>query len=386
MKFEELGLAEPLIRGVRAQGYHTVTPIQVQAIPKVLQGHDLMGCAQTGTGKTAAFALPTLHRLSDCTGEQSSARTEKGRAARRPIRSLILAPTRELAVQIAASFQAYGKYTRLRCTVVYGGVGQGPQVRALQAGVDILVATPGRLLDLMNQGHIDLARVEILTLDEADQMLDMGFIHDLRRIVAQVPRRRQTLLFSATMPDEIRKLAGQWLRNPVHVQVTPVASPAEKVQQSVYFVEPLHKQRLLTLFLQNTPSSRTLVFARTKRGADKIVKQLQRAGILAEAIHSNKSQNVRQRVLARFKSPQPPVLVATDIAARGLDVEGISHVINFDLPEIPELYVHRIGRTGRAGATGRAVSFCGHEERPRLRRIERLTRRSIEVEKAHAMS
>jgi len=386
MKFEELGLAEPLVRGVHAEGYHTLTPIQVQAIPQVMQGHDLMGCAQTGTGKTAAFALPTLHKLNASPAEKNSARPGKGRGPRRPIRSLILAPTRELAAQIGASFRAYGKFTRLRCTVVFGGVGQGPQVRALQAGVDVLVATPGRLLDLMNQGHVDLTRVEVLTLDEADQMLDMGFIHDLRRIVASVPRRRQTLLFSATMPPEIRKLASQWLHKPVHVQVTPVASPAEKVQQSVYFVESPNKQRLLTRFLQNTPSSRTLVFARTKRGADKIVKQLQRAGILAEAIHSNKSQNVRQRVLARFKLPKPPVLVATDIAARGLDVDGISHVINFDLPEVPELYVHRIGRTGRAGASGCAVSFCGHEERPRLRRIERLTRRNIDVQKAHAMA
>jgi ATP-dependent RNA helicase RhlE len=382
MKFEDLGLAEQLVRGVRAQGYRTATPIQVQAIPGVLQGRDLMGCAQTGTGKTAAFALPTLQRLSVPPDERRGTRGRKRRARPRPVRSLILAPTRELAVQIGASFAAYGKYSGLRQTVVYGGVGQGPQVRALAAGVDILVATPGRLLDLMNQGHIDLARVEILILDEADQMLDMGFIHDLRRIVARVPRHRQTLMFSATMPGEIRRLADEWLRRPVHVQVSPVASPAEKVHQSVYFVEPLHKLKLLTDVLRNTASSRTLVFARTKRGADKIVKQLQRAGILAAAIHSNKSQNVRQRVLAQFKSPQPPVLVATDIAARGLDVDGISHVINYDLPEVPELYVHRIGRTGRAGAAGRALSFCGREERPRLRRIERLTRRTIEVERA----
>ena len=386
MEFEELGLAEPLVRGVRAQGYRSVTPIQAKAIPSVLQGRDLMGCAQTGTGKTAAFALPTLHQLSDCPDRQRSADPQKGRPVRRPIRSLILAPTRELAVQISTSFHAYGKYTRLRHTVVYGGVGQGPQVRALQAGVDILVATPGRLLDLMNQGYIDLARVEILTLDEADQMLDMGFIHDLRRIVACVPHRRQTLMFSATMPEEIRKLAGQWLHNPLHVQVSPVASPPEKVHQSVYFVEPLRKPRLLRSFLQSTRSTRTLVFARTKRGADKIVKQLQRAGILAAAIHSNKSQNVRQRVLARFKSSRPPVLVATDIAARGLDINDISHVINYELPEVPDIYVHRIGRTGRAGATGRAVSFCSHEDRPRLRRIERLTRRTIKVAKSPALS
>jgi ATP-dependent RNA helicase RhlE len=270
--------------------------------------------------------------------------------------------------------------------VVYGGVSQQRQVRALREGVDILVATPGRLLDLMNQGYIELNRIEVLILDEADQMLDMGFIHDLRRIVACVPSRRQTLMFSATMPVEIRKLADQWLCDPARVQVSPVATPAEKVHQSVYFVEPTLKSRLLTSLLQSTPSSRTLVFTRTKRGADRVAKQLQRAGIVATAIHGNKSQNVRQRVLAQFKSSQPPVLIATDIAARGLDVDGISHVINFDLPEIPEIYVHRIGRTGRAGASGHAVSFCGAEERPRLRRIERLTRRTIDVQKAPTFS
>jgi ATP-dependent RNA helicase RhlE len=385
MKFEDLGLAEPLVRGVRAQGYRTATPIQVKAIPGVLQGRDLMGCAQTGTGKTAAFALPTLQRLTDRSTERSPAHRGKCRVGNRPIRSLILVPTRELAVQIGASFEAYGKYSGLRQTVVYGGVNQNPQVRALQNGVDIVVATPGRLLDLTNQGHIDLAYVEILILDEADQMLDMGFIHELRRIVSHVPRRRQTLMFSATMPDEIRRLAGKWLRGPVFVQVAPASSPAERVRQSVYFVEPLHKPRLLTYVLCSTRSSRTLVFARTKRGADKIVRQLQRAGISAAAIHSNKSQNMRQRVLAQFKSPRPPVLVATDIAARGLDVNDISHVINYDLPEVPEIYVHRIGRTGRAGAAGRAVSFCGRDERPRLRRIERLTRRNIKVEKSHPL-
>jgi ATP-dependent RNA helicase RhlE len=386
MKFEDLGLAEQLVRGAHAQGYRTATPIQVQAIPTILQGHDLMGCAQTGTGKTAAFALPTLQRLGSPPGEKPPTRNGNGRRPiRRPIRSLILAPTRELAVQIDASFRAYGKFTGLRSTVVYGGVGQGPQVRAVQAGVDVLVATPGRLLDLMNQKHIDLSRVEVLILDEADQMLDMGFIHDLRRIVARVPRRRQTLMFSATMPGEIRKLASQWLHDAVHVQVTPVASTAEKVHQTVYFVEPMHKSRLLTRFLKNTPDSRTLVFARTKRGADKIVKQLTHAGIVAAAIHGNKSQNARQRVLAQFKSQRPPVLVATDIAARGLDVNDISHVINYDLPEVPEIYVHRIGRTGRAGAAGRAVSFCGREERPRLVRIERLTRSPIEIEDSRAL-
>jgi ATP-dependent RNA helicase RhlE len=383
-KFESLGLAENLLRAVRAEGYHTPTPIQAQAIPVLLAGRDLMGCAQTGTGKTAAFALPTLQRL-DTTAiaataaprkpatddmARHSAELAKGRRGpqrkrptgrpailrgdRRPIRSLILAPTRELAVQISASFATYGKHTGVRCTVVYGGVGQDPQVRALERGVDILVATPGRLLDLMEQGYIELHQVEILILDEADQMLDMGFLPPLRRIVAAVPRDRQTMMFSATMPAEIRKLAGQWLRDPAHVQVTPVATPAELVEQSVYFVEPRHKALLLAHFLQNTAFTRTLVFARTKHGADKIVKQLTSSGIRAAALHGNKSQSVRQRTLAQFKSDRPPVLVATDIAARGLDVDGISHVINYELPQVPEIYVHRIGRTGRAGATSGA--------------------------------
>jgi ATP-dependent RNA helicase RhlE len=264
---------------------------------------------------------------------------------------------------------------------VYGGVGQGPQVRALNAGVDVLVATPGRLLDLMEQGHINLCGVEILILDEADQMLDMGFIVPLRRIVAAVPQARQTLMFSATMPDEIRKLASEWLRNPAYVQVGPIARPAELVEQSVYFVEPRNKPHLLTHFLQNTAFTRTLVFARTKHGADKIVKQLIRAGIRAAAIHGNKSQNARQRTLDAFKSNRPPVLVATDVAARGLDVQGISHVINYDLPDVPEMYVHRIGRTARAGESGTAMSFCGPDERQQLRQIERLTRRTLTVEK-----
>ena len=295
---------------------------------------------------------------------------------------MILAPTRELAAQIGESLATYGRFTGLRYAVVYGGVGQGPQVRALQGGVDILVATPGRLLDLMEQGHINLCHVEILILDEADQMLDMGFIVPLRRIVASVPRARQTLMFSATMPAEIRKLAGEWLRDPAYVQVGPIATPAELVEQSVYFVEPRQKPHLLTHFLQNTAFTRTLVFARTKHGADKIVKQLIRAGIRAAAIHGNKSQNVRQRTLDAFKSNRPPILVATDVAARGLDIDDISHVINYDLPDVPEMYVHRIGRTARAGASGIATSFCGREERDQLRQIERLTRRTLTVEQS----
>jgi ATP-dependent RNA helicase RhlE len=398
--FDQLGLADSLLRAVSAEGYHTATPIQLQAIPPVLAGRDLMGCAQTGTGKTAAFALPTLQRLSTSVspaisngaGANGNATKNKRqgrhrdlypRAYRRPIRSLILAPTRELAAQIGESFKTYGRFTGLRLTVVYGGVGQSPQVRALENGVDISVATPGRLLDLMEQGHINLRNVEILILDEADQMLDMGFIVPLRRIVAAVPKSRQTLMFSATMPPEIRKLAGEWLRDPAHVEVCPVATPIELVEQSVYFVEQRHKPHLLAHFLQNTAYTRTLVFARTKHGADKIVKNLVRSGIRAAAIHGNKSQNVRQRTLDAFKSDRPPVLVATDIAARGLDVDGISHVINYELPEVPDVYVHRIGRTGRAGATGIATSFCGRDERGQLRDIERLTRRTLAVEQNH---
>jgi ATP-dependent RNA helicase RhlE len=390
--FEQLGLIDSLLRAVRGEGYDTATPIQLQAIPPVLAGSDLMGCAQTGTGKTAAFALPTLQRLSTSispalNNKQPHVQKHNGksrdsfpRAERRPIRSLILAPTRELAAQIGESFAAYGCFTGLRHTVIYGGVGQGNQVRALENGVDILVATPGRLLDLMEQGHVNLRNVELLILDEADQMLDMGFIVPLRRIVASVPTSRQTLMFSATMPGEIRKLAAEWLREPVYVEVAPVATPAELVEQSVFFVEQRHKPHLLTHFLQSNAFTRTLVFARTKHGADKIVKHLDRSGIRAAAIHSNKSQSVRQRTLAAFKSNRPPVLVATDIAARGLDVDGISHVINYELPDVAEVYVHRIGRTGRAGATGIATSFCSREERDQLRQIERLTRRTLAVE------
>jgi ATP-dependent RNA helicase RhlE len=378
--FDHLGLADSLLRAVRAEGYHTATPIQIQAIPPVLAGRDLMGCAQTGTGKTAAFALPTLHRLSDNGSDGHNDNPTPRKRNRRPIRSLVLAPTRELAAQIGESFATYGKFMGLQYTVVYGGVGQGPQVRALANGVDVLIATPGRLLDLMEQGYIDLRNVQILILDEADQMLDMGFIVPLRRIVSAVPKARQTLMFSATMPAEIRKLAAEWLRNPVQVQVGPVATPIEAVEQSVYFVEPRHKPQLLAHFLQNTAYTRTLVFARTKHGADKIVKKLMQSGIRALAIHGNKSQSVRQRTLDAFKSTRPPVLVATDVAARGLDIDGISHVVNYDLPNVPEMYVHRIGRTGRAGAAGVATSFCGREERGQLRDIERLTRQKLAIE------
>jgi ATP-dependent RNA helicase RhlE len=384
MKFESLELAPALLRAVAAKGYTVATPIQADAIPPILAGRDLVGCAQTGTGKTAAFALPTLERIlnSIATAKTASAVREPA-DKRRKTRCLVLAPTRELASQIAASFAAYGQFTALRRAVIYGGVSQHPQVRALQHGVDVLVATPGRLLDLMNQGHVDLKHVEVLILDEADQMLDMGFIPDLRRIIARVPVKRQTLMFSATMPEPIRKLANEWLVNPASVQTTPIATPAEKVDQSVYFVEKKGKAQLLEAWLQNTPTTRTLVFARTKHGADKIVKHLSRGKIRAAAIHGNKSQGARERVLEQFKGSRPPVLIATDIAARGLDVTGISHVVNFDLPETPETYVHRIGRTGRAGASGSAVSFCSAEEVKNLRMIERLTRRAIEVGQGH---
>ena len=391
MRFDDLGLVEPILRAVQAEGYQTATPIQVKAIPEVIKGRDLIGCAQTGTGKTAAFALPTLQRLSarnseprknePRNGKPKEASSRRRTGTRRKIRALILSPTRELATQIGESFSAYGRFTGLRHAIVYGGVSQRPQVRSLQNGVDTLVATPGRLLDLIGQGYIDLSAVEILILDEADRMLDMGFIHDLRQIVSHVPRGRQTLMFSATMPSEIRQLAAQWLRNPAHVQVAPDAAPADKVEQSVFFVEPKQKPRLLAHFLHNTPSTRTLVFSRTKHGADKIVRRLNRDGIQAAAIHGNKSQAARQRVLDQFKSDQLPVLIATDIAARGLDVNDISHVINYDMPHDPETYVHRIGRTGRAGAEGIAVSFCGRDEQAQLRLIERLIRCSIAVQR-----
>src|SRR3954469_9571772 len=393
MSFDTLGLNESLVRAVTARGYDSATPIQMEAIPVVLSGRDLMGCAQTGTGKTAAFSLPMLQRLSVDSGRSFEASRDSGghapspkgrgsmrvRRNQRPIRALILAPTRELAVQIGASVATYGKFTGMRSTVIYGGVGQGTQVRALDNGVDILVATPGRLEDLMEQGYVDLRRVEILVLDEADQMLDMGFIVPLRRIVSTIPRERQTLMFSATMPPEIRNLAKEWLRETAFVQVGRVASPIELVEQSVYHVEQRHKPQLLAHYLKSTATGRTLVFSRTKHGADKLVKHLTREGIRAAAIHGNKSQSVRQRTLDAFKSDRPPVLVATDIAARGLDVQGISHVINYELPDVAEVYVHRIGRTGRAGAAGVATSFCARDERGQLRDIERLTRRTIDV-------
>ena len=386
MKFKCLSLCEPLLRSLQAAGHDEATPIQEKAIPQVLKGRDLIGCAQTGTGKTAAFALPMLQHFVTSAAAPTGAARRRRRSGRRSIRALILAPTRELAGQIGDSLTTYGRFTALRHTVIFGGIRQGPQVRALQAGIDILVATPGRLLDLVGQGFVDLASVEILILDEADQMLDMGFIHDLRKIVAQVPGQRQTLMFSATMPKEVRKVAAQWLRRPFEVQVGPVATPPELVSQAVYFVEPNHKAVTLTRYLQETRQSKILVFSRTKRRADKIARCLQRDGIRALAIHGDKSQAKRKSVIREFQSKRPPVLVATDLAARGLDFSDISHVINYDLPDVPETYVHRIGRTARAGASGQAVSFCSRDERQRLRMVEKLIGRTVSVEKLSAVS
>jgi ATP-dependent RNA helicase RhlE len=370
-----LGLCEPVLRALEAEGYATPTPIQRQAIGPILQGRDVLGCAQTGTGKTAAFALPILHRLAGAGGAAA------GNSRR--IRALVLSPTRELAAQTDQSFHTYGRHLPLRSTVIFGGVSQHRQEQALRGGVDILVATPGRLLDLVNQRIASLSAVQTLVLDEADQMLDMGFIHDIRRILAHLPPGRQNLLFSATMPAEIRQLAGTILRNPIAVQVTPVASTVEVIEQSVYFVDKRHKPILLAHFLNTSWTGRVLVFTRTKHGADKVARHLERRGIPAAAIHGDKNQNARTRAIAAFKSDQPPVLVATDIAARGLDIEAVSHVVNYDVPNVPETYVHRIGRTGRAGASGAAVSFCDPQEREFLRDIERLTRRRIAILSDH---
>ena len=369
MQFENLRLIEPLLRAVRSEGYVHPTAIQAQAIPHVLAGHDLLGCAQTGTGKTAAFALPILQRLA------ASPRP----AGPRPIRVLVLSPTRELAAQIGESFATYGQHTGLTHTVLFGGVGQKPQEDALRRGLDILVATPGRLLDLMNQGYVRFDKLEILVLDEADRMLDMGFLPDVRRVVSALPKKRQTLLFSATMPEPIRELANTMLHNPVSVAVTPISSTAEKIEQSVYFVEKSHKRALLEHVLRDAAIARVLVFTRTKHGANRVTDWLRRANIGAEAIHGNKAQNARIRALDNFRTGTSRVLVATDIAARGIDVEGITHVINFDLPNIAESYVHRIGRTARAGASGQAISFCDSEERKYLRDIEKLIAQRIPV-------
>ena len=367
--FQSLGLTEPVLQALRAEGYTVPTPIQAKAVPHVLAGRDLFGCAQTGTGKTAAFALPLIERMMA---------NPRERAARR-CRVLVLAPTRELAGQIHESFRAYGKNAHIKSAVIYGGVGQRPQETAMSKGVDVLVATPGRLLDLVQQKFVDLRAVEFLVLDEADRMLDMGFIHDVRRIVAMLPRDRQTLFFSATLPSEVRQLADSMLRDPLEVKTAPQATPAETVAQSVFFLPQRQKRHLLVHLLTNQGMARVIVFTRTKHGADKLQRDLDKAGIRAAAIHGNKSQNARERALAAFKSQHPPVLIATDIAARGIDVDNVSHVVNFELPHEPETYVHRIGRTGRAGMTGEALTLCDHEERPRLQAIERLLRKAIPV-------
>jgi ATP-dependent RNA helicase RhlE len=386
MKFSELRLAEPIVRAVTAEGYETATPIQSKAIPEVLAGKDVLGCAQTGTGKTAAFALPMLHRLAETSAKRSNHSEPKtnGKGKRRRAnpshpRALVLAPTRELASQIFESFCSYGRHLRLRHVVVFGGVKQASQVRGLRTGCDVLVATPGRLLDLINQGHIDLRGVETLVLDEADRMLDMGFITDIRKVVGMMPKERQTLFFSATMPREIRDLSDSLLINPVFMETAPVASPAESVKQSVYLVMRPNKPALLERILRDEDVNRALIFTRTKHGADRVVKQLGQIGVQAGAIHSNKSQNARTLALKGFKSGRVRVLVATDIASRGIDVDQITHVINYDLPNLPDTYVHRIGRTARAGNSGIALSFCDREEIKHLKAIERLIRMELEI-------
>lgn len=375
MLFTELSIIKPILDALNEEGYTTPTPIQQQAIPFILKGRDLLGCAQTGTGKTAAFAIPMLQLLAKPTSMESR--------GQRPIRALILTPTRELAIQIQDSFNAYGRHLRLKNLVVFGGVNQNPQVDALRRGVDILVATPGRLLDLMSQGHIRLNEIELFVLDEADRMLDMGFVHDVKRVITKIPAKRQTLFFSATMPAEIQSLANSILTNPEKVEVAPVSSTADTIRQSLYYVAKENKKSLLAYILADTSIETALVFTRTKHGADKVVKDLVRIGISAEAIHGNKSQNARQRALTNFKNRETRILVATDIAARGIDVDELTHVINYELPDVPETYVHRIGRTGRAGLSGTSFSFCDAEETAELRDIHKVIGKQIPVQENH---
>ena len=370
MSFENLNLIEPILKALKTEGYTTPTPIQEQSIPIILERKDLLGCAQTGTGKTAAFAIPILQIL------EGGKIYDKGPRA---IKCLILTPTRELAIQIGESFAAYGRHTGMKHAVIFGGVSQGSQVSALKSGVDILIATPGRLLDLINQKFVHLHYLKIFVLDEADRMLDMGFIHDVKKIITKIPQKRQTLFFSATMPDEIQKLANTILVNPEKVEVTPVSSTADTIDQSLFFVEKNDKKKLLIHILNDKSIKSALIFSRTKHGADKITKDLVKAGIKTEAIHGNKSQNARQKALSNFKSGQIKALIATDIAARGIDIDELSHVINFELPNIPETYVHRIGRTGRAGSSGIAYSFCDEEEMEYLKDIQKLIGREIPI-------
>lgn len=370
MTFEQLGLIAPILKALEQEGYNSPTPIQEQSIPILLQGNDLLGCAQTGTGKTAAFSIPILQLLTE-------------RKENSGIKALILTPTRELAIQIGESFEAYGRYTRLRHTVIFGGVSQKSQTDALKRGVQILVATPGRLLDLVSQGFISLKALDFFVLDEADRMLDMGFIHDIKKVLKLLPARRQTLFFSATMPPEIEKLANSILTHPQKVEVTPVSSTVDIIDQSVYFVEKGEKKDLLLYLLKDQTLESVLIFTRTKHGADKLARILNKAGIGAEAIHGNKSQNARQRALSGFKEHTLRVLIATDIAARGIDVDQLSHVINYELPNVPETYVHRIGRTGRAGHEGTAIAFCESEELPYLKDIQKLIGKQIPIVKEH---
>ncbi|MFM1772368.1 MAG: hypothetical protein RLZZ71_1510 [Bacteroidota bacterium] len=374
MSFEKLNLIEPILSALKKEGYTTPTPIQEQAIPILLEGNDLLGCAQTGTGKTAAFAIPILQLLTQNPGHTGN---------KRAIRSLIVTPTRELAIQIGESFASYGRNLNLRHTVIFGGVNQFSQVNALKAGIDILICTPGRLLDLVQQRHVNLSHIQMFVLDEADRMLDMGFVNDVKRIIKLIPERRQSLFFSATMPKTIQELANSILTTPKKVEVTPVSSTAEKIEQAIYFVDQAKKNDLLVHVLQDKSIKSALVFTRTKHGADKVVKLLQKHSIKAEAIHGNKSQNHRQRALSNFKGGHTRVLVATDIAARGIDIDELAFVVNFEIPNIPETYVHRIGRTGRAGAEGKAISFCDIEERAYLRDIQKLIGLEIPVVNEH---
>ncbi|MEO6406803.1 MAG: DEAD/DEAH box helicase [Ferruginibacter sp.] len=374
MLFTDLNIIKPILDALSEEGYTKPTPIQQAAIPFIMAQKDLLGCAQTGTGKTAAFAIPMLQLL---------AMPKTMSSGTRPIRALILTPTRELAIQIQESFNGYGRHLRLKNLVIFGGVNQGPQVDALRRGIDILVATPGRLLDLMSQGHINLKDIEIFVLDEADRMLDMGFVHDVKRIITKIPAKRQTLFFSATMPAEIQSLANSILNNPEKVTVTPPATTAESIEQWLFYVERQNKKDLLAHILKDQNIETALVFTRTKHGADKVVKDLHRIGVSAEAIHGNKSQNARQRALSNFKNRSTRILVATDIAARGIDVDDLTHVINYELPEIAETYVHRIGRTGRAGASGISFSFCEAEETADLRDIQKLISQQIPVQQNH---
>lgn len=374
MKFEQLNLIHPILKALKEEGYENPTPIQAKSIPAMLQKRDILGCAQTGTGKTAAFAIPILQLLS------KERQFEKGR---KKIKCLIVTPTRELAIQIGESFKSYGKYLYLKSTVIYGGVKQYTQTRELKKGVDILIATPGRLLDLMNQGFVDLRNIQIFTLDEADRMLDMGFINDIKKIIARLPEKKQSLFFSATMPPVIVDLTKKLLVDPVRVEVSPASPAAETVQQKIYHVEKNNKKPLLIHVLKEPGIKSALVFTRTKYGADKVARFINQAGINAEAIHGNKNQNARQRALKNFKTKQTKILVATDIAARGIDINELSHVINYEVPNVPEDYVHRIGRTGRAGANGIALSFCDWQEKKYIKNVERLIKKPIPVISDH---